>query len=505
MESNITFDLRPTQSEETDRRFKIDLYLYVPFSVGLNSSNFNGDEFFRHWTSYYRVRAPQFHHLRILPPDKLRFDSAEAYFREHLCSLERNRLGPKVVQDARLFGNFLYTDLKKIKSGLPKKKKESKPEYRRAAAEALIHRIELMWTIRMRYLKPIRAGSVLVDEEVQRAFFLTDEYLSYRAEIVLIRAVEALPEHAEELKTLLAKEISYREKHGLLVLERGEQESRTFELYTYRLGLLKKFLGEALFLQLRSAKKDTLYRNYAAAIGAGLAATVAGLAEHQRLQYLTGNDSGLRLAFLIGVAVVAYIFKDRVKDLTKEYFNSRLREKLPDQRHILAHQSVTAEGASERRDLGVASEYFRFLKDVPPDVEYLRTLSQRKTTDPVRREHVLHLARRFDFHLGSETHGKLFPLLKNVVRLDISPFLNKLGDPTIPVRFYGQSTSGKSVQAPKVYHLNAIFRYETVLGTEPRKVRVDYEKFRVVFNKNGIVRLERVIPAGRFAYREKKQ
>ena len=43
-------------------------------------------------------------------------------------------------------------------------------------------------------------------------------------------------------------------------------------------------------------------------VGAGLAATFAGLAEHQRLQYVTGDDSGFRLAVLILVAVVAYIF-----------------------------------------------------------------------------------------------------------------------------------------------------------------------------------------------------
>ena len=55
-------------------------------------------------------------------------------------------------------------------------------------------------------------------------------------------------------------------------------------------------------MNLKSNRKDKLYKNYAAAIGAGLAATVAGLAEHQRVQYLTGNDSGIRLAFLIGLA-----------------------------------------------------------------------------------------------------------------------------------------------------------------------------------------------------------
>ncbi len=503
LESNITFNLRPKDDEESERRFKIDMYLYLPYAVGLSSSNFSAQQFFRHWTSYFRVRAPQFHHLRVLPAEQLRFDSAEAYFRHHLDSLQREKLAPKVIQDARLFGTFLYTDLKKIKRGLPKKRKSVTPERARALSLSLIHRVGLIWAVRERYLNPIRNGKVLVDEAVQRAFFLTDEYLSYRAEIVLVRAAEQFEEHSAELRDLLAREMAYRERWGLLKLDAADTDTRTYEMYTYRLGLLKKYLGEALFLQLKSAKKDRLYRNYAAAIGAGLAATVAGLAEHQRIQYLTGNDSGLRLAFLIGVAVVAYIFKDRVKDLTKEYFNSRMKERLPDQRFTLHHESVNAESKKEVAELGVTTEYVRFLKEIPPEIEYLRTLSQHRASDPMRRERVLHVARRFDFQLRSESHGKLFPLLKNVVRLDISQFLSKLGDPTVPVRFYGPSAGGTTVQAPKVYHLNVIFRYETIVKSQPQQVSVDYEKVRLVIDKNGIVRLEKVVPTGRFAYRDK--
>ena len=286
----------------------------------------------------------------------------------------------------------------------------------------------------------------------------------------------------------------------MLALGIEGQSSVRFEAYTYRLGLLKKYLGEALFLQLTSSKKDHLYRNYAAAIGAGLAATIAGLAEHQRVQYLTGNDSGIRLAFLIGVAVLAYIFKDRVKDLTKEYFNTRMKERLPDQRFSLSHESFTSEGGKKVRNLGTVSEYFRFLKKIPADVSYLRSLGQMKTTDPERREHVVHIGRRFRFGLRSKKHRKLFPLLKNVMRIDIAPFLGKLDNPTMPVSFVDEQGEARTVQAPKVYHLNVVLRYEVGFDTVEGSRYVDYERFRLIVNKNGIVRLERVMEMGRLGY-----
>lgn len=501
MESDVTFDLRPRGPFENRRRFKTDMYLYMPYSMGVNSNTFNGVEFFRHWTSYFRVRAPMYQQWRVLPPELLSFPSVDEYFAGHLATEQRQRLGPRVVQDVKLFGNFLYTELKKLRSALPKKKRNLDADRRRYLADELIHRVSLLWSFREICVKPLREDRYLVDEEVQRAFYLTDEYLSYRAELVLLRARDQLSEYGEELGELLAREISYRHEHGLLVLCEDEEAPVTLEAYTYRLGLLKKYLGEALFLRTVSDKKDVLYKNYAAAVGAGLAALFTGIVEHQRLQYLGGDGSGLRFSFLITLAVLAYISKDRIKELSRDYFNSRLRERLPDQRFRLLHQSVMPDGEKVENDLGTCTEYFRFIKDVPSDVEYLRTLGQIKSHDPARREHVVHVARRFDFQVLNERRI-LFPLLKNVVRLDISPFLSKLDNPTMPVSFYDKNRHARTVVAPKVYHINVVFRYETLFGPEGSLVKVDYERLRLVIDKNGIVRLETLVQSGRLAYQE---
>lgn len=501
VESDITFDLRPRGPFENRRKFKIDMYLYLPYSLGVNSSNFGGAEFFRHWTSYFRVRAPMYQQWRVLPPELLSFPSVDEYFANHLSTEDRQRLGPRVVQDIKLFGNFLYTELKKLRSALPRKRRNRDTQRRRYLADELIHRVSLLWSFREICLKPLREERYLIDEAVQRVFYLTDEYLSYRAELVLLRARDSLFEQSEELGDLLAREISYRHEHGLLVLCEDEEGPKTLEAYTYRLGLLKKYLGEALFLQTVSDKRDHLYKNYAAAIGAGLAAAFTAVVEHQRLQYLVGDGSGIRFSFLIALAVLAYIFKDRIKELSRDYFNSRLRERLPDQRFRLLHQSVMPDGARVENELGISTEYLRFVKSVPSDVEYLRALGQSTNHDPVRREHIVHMARRFNFQVLSE-RSLLFPLLKNVVRLDVSPFLNKLDNPTMAVSFYDKNRHARTVVAPKVYHINVVFRYETLFGPEGSSVKVDYERLRLIIDKNGIVRLETLIEAGRLAYQE---
>lgn len=502
-ETNFTFDLRPRSEDEEHRDFRIDLYLFLPNSMGINSTNFDSEQFFRHRTSHYRVRAPLYSQLRHMEPEDFNIDSADRYFAGHLSAIARRKLGQKVVQDVRLFGNFLHTEFKKIKSSVSKKKKRPTKSERPKLAKAIKHRVALLWAFRRRYLEVVRGERLLLDDEVIRAFSLTDEYLSYRLELVLLQAKEVLPKHSAELIEFLKEEMEYRRCHDLLVLGDEGQESVAFEAYTYRLGLLKKYLSEVLFIQLKSIKKDKLYKNYAAAIGAGLAATVAGLAEHQRVQYLTGNDSGLRLAFLIGVAVVAYIFKDRVKDLSKEYFNTRLKERLPDLSFLMSHKSHTSKGRSKIRELGEISEYFRFLKDVPSDVAYLRTLGQAKSSDPERQETVMHMARRFRMELRSRKHRKLFPLLKNVHRIDISPFLSKLDNPTMPISFVDPDGEATTVNAPKVYHINAVLRYEVRFGTGDGTRYVDYDRYRIIVNKNGIIRQEQIIEQGRLAYEDR--
>ena len=102
--------------------------------------------------------------------------------------------------------------------------------------------------------------------------------------------------------------------------------------------------------------------------------------------------------------------------------------------------------------------------------------------------------------MRSPKHRKLFPLLKNVHRIDISPFLSKLDNPTVPISYFDSDGSAMTAQAPKVYHINIVIRYEVKFGEGDASRRVDYERYRLVVNKNGIVRMEKVVDMGRLGY-----
>lgn len=496
MESILTFDLKPFNESEEQRRYEVDVYLYIPRSIGINSSSYPPASFLRHFTSYYRIRTPKLSQWAGCRPEDFRMPALEDYLNVHMETFERRRLAPRVVQEIKLFGNLIHTELK----GLQKRCRRKGPKPEHLAALERIHGV--IWTFRDVYATQLRQQPLLLGDDIRRVLRLTDEYISYRTEVIDIRIMKVAPEWKERIEGWLKRETEYRESTGILSLHQAEDSDKTFEAYTYRLGLLKKYLAEVLYLSTESAKQDHIYRNGVAAIGAGLAATFAGWAEHNRIQYLTGNDSGIRLTVLIGIAVVAYVFKDRIKDLSKEYFNNRLKTLLPDRRWALSYPFVHRDGSRGAIDLGFAQEYVRYLKNAPEEIQYLRTIEKKRDLDPKRRDEILHLARRFDFCLRSQDQKDDIRYLKNVVRIDFANFLAKLDNPSKTVHYYSGSQGNRVTSAPKVYHVNVLCRYRTVFGGEqnPIQVRTDYERLRVVLNKNGIVRIETVIQGGELAH-----
>ena len=64
---------------------------------------------------------------------------------------------------------------------------------------------------------------------------------------------------------------------------------------------------------------------------------------------------------------------------------------------------------------------------------------------------------------------------------------------------YDSEEGAVVLNAPKVYYLDAIVRIACASGVgEDRRERVQFEAFRVVLDKQGIVRLDEPIPRGRY-------
>ncbi|HEY1100897.1 MAG TPA: hypothetical protein VGF99_18300, partial [Myxococcota bacterium] len=253
------------------------------------------------------------------------------------------------------------------------------------------------------------------------------------------------------------------------------------EHFTYRLGIVKKEMQRALYVDTRQGRADPLFRNSAAMAAAGLAATWALLAQVPLLRG-AGLSSTESTALFAG-AVGAYVLKDRIK----EWARASLTKRLLPWDHNVAIVGDALRCAGLGRLEGRASEQVRWMKDgdVPAAVDELRK-RQRTVLGVAELEHVLCYHRRLVFDGGDNPVPEGFGV-QELVRLSLDEVLKRLDDPIDEVAYYDPGVGSFSRAAmPKVYHLNLV-----VETTSPGRQGV-LSRFRVVVNQQGVVRIDPV-------------
>lgn len=508
-ESKYDFDLLSDDPRCDRKAYEIDTYLFIPNSVGINSDTYKSDEFYTDLTHLMRVRTPGLERSPGQPLQLPPMPATDAYLLDSLEEHDRSDLHDMVLYEVKLLGCFLYSELKRLQGQVSRargRKTLAASAVRFSRALESVHR-ELR-RFRDSYMDRIREEEPLLETDVRRVFLLVDEYLSYRLEAALVHILELLgaPDEgtedlANQCEALLLGELSYRQAHV------GSGSSAT-ETHYYRLSLLKKYVSEVLFLKTRRVSRDYLYRNMNAAMGASLAALFATFTQMQTARIVKNDAAGWQLVLLIALGVLLYAFKDRIKDLSKEHFNARLKRLLPDYDVQLSYPHFDAAGRRVESVLGESQEFCRYVGryGLPPDIAFVRDMGHRSELEPDRLEQVVFYNKQLQLPLESANRDELrragVRRIHDVLRFDVSRFLAKLDNPRKTLTYFQPGQGVQTIEAPKVYHLNVIFRYTVTEWSKSRQLSqtVDVERIRLVINKKGIVRIESVLPRGELGY-----
>ena len=180
--------------------------------------------------------------------------------------------------------------------------------------------------------------------------------------------------------------------------------------------------------------------------------------------------------------VISYILKDRIKELLRAYFSSVLKNWFFDQRMKIYR--------NEDEPLGVLKESFDFIDEqrLPEDVADLRK------KDPISEidggwagESVMHYRKYIKISngaLGSMYQNYKINAINDITRFSIINFLGKTGNPR--KNLYTLAGDGyKKIYGERTYRLNMIVRYTA-------NSQVTCKKFRIMFNRNGIKRIEQI-------------
>lgn len=275
------------------------------------------------------------------------------------------------------------------------------------------------------------------------------------------------------LASILRKETEYREKQGFPTV----QNTQANEELLYRMGVLKKLMGQVLFIKTKTRTEGRLLEQIIPGIAAGIAMSIATLL----LFYFRSNVREFT-ATLFFTIVGIYVFKDRIKDWSVKIFKYFAGHFLYDYKTIL----MTGDG----RKIGWRREDFSFIKpdDLPEDVAELR---RKETTGGLEsrrsKEEILYARRRI--MLDSKNCRKLLEDFQvdgihDIVRYNLRHFMINMDNPD-KLLYTLDDNKAKPVKGRRIYHINMILRFSSNEYNELRR-------FKIIATRDKIERLEEI-------------
>lgn len=483
---------------DPESQYLVETLLFIPKSLNIDEVTWSREQFYRDLHNYVRLKTPV-----------LSFDELLNGSHSPLMQLEERialgLMGPvsEVVYDAKMLACVLRGALRRFARGMKKECQhllrgaevahcappESPEQLLALARKSISATGEILR--RFRSTSAQLAAKYPLGSKAEAALRLVDEYLSLLVEQYFRRIVvnmEAMPrdgvyiELRRELMDVVIADESYRRTHRLpsVLAPGGDNEE-----YTHRVGFLKKFCMNILFLKVQRSAQRKAWEEVLFALAAGGSMAFAlgvGLFAQSRYPQASFNF------FLL--AVVGYMFKDRIKELLRRLL-AAYAGKFLYERTTRIVDPVTQDDVGECKE---KIDYNRAVR-VPDDIAKLRTkddlvmVAQGELAETIIRY-------RKKIALDSEMLPRLGDGLvsgvTDIIRLNIGRLLHDMDDPEYALEYVDlEDFSVGRVQMAKSYRVDVAFRFMVDDGNTKRTT---VQLFRLTLDRNGIKRMSELAP-----------
>jgi hypothetical protein len=449
--------------------FKINTWIFVPNSLDINRSTYKKADFYRDVKDNIRLITPVYSLEEILKEgrgplprlqkalDALAIDPADAVKTESF------------VYQVKMLVCIVKSALRRhvqIING------SSADEEIISYVEAYIHGIR---EVNLRYREMWNELAKPDITEAQREYYLFgDDFLGNITEQYAFQLMKKLEDRPAseaartDLYKLVADEITHRKERGFMLLERDNEKHNSLVI-TQR-GILKKFVESDLFLQIVK-KKDGFYaEQFYYSIAAGIAMIFATV-----ISFFATLRFGNFTTDLFLILVFSYMFKDRIKDMMRYYFASKLGKKYFDSKLKLSIR---------KQEIGWVKEAFDYIEEekLPEEVLNIRARSPLVEAENQFYDEKIILYRKWvnlsrteiekykEYHLSG---------INNITRFNLLNFTQKMDNPYIPLYLPDAEKGYVNIEGNKIYSLYFILQ----CTSEEDEY---YKKYRVMFNRNGI-------------------
>lgn len=482
---------------DDEAKYAVDAYIFIPASLNIDQDTYPREQFYTDIHNYVRLKTP------ILAFDEiLSGQHSPLYEMEQRMSL--GLLGPEseLVWDAKMLSCVFRGALRRFSRGMNERcatlAAGAELEAERANAPASLDELEKLARGSVKSVKDILrryriAAKALNDkygltERTSLSLRLVDEYMSLTVEQFFrktIAEMDTMPKTGiyidlrKELLAEILEEEQYRREHQLrsVLSPSGDNEE-----YTHRMGFLKKFCMNVLFLSVRRGSDRRNWEEVVLALAAGLAMTFATAVlffAQDRLPQASFN-------FFI-VVVVGYMFKDRIKEGARRFLSATMNKHLHD-RSLHITDPVTGDRVGTCRE---KVDYGRNVI-VPDEVNALR-----QTDDFVTVAHgeVNESVIRYQKRISLESDvlpkmgGGFVTGLTDIIRLSVDRLLGDMDDPEYAIEYIDpEDFSIGRLKAAKSYMVDVVFRF----GVDDGETKeAHFEMMRLVMDRNGIKRMVR--------------
>lgn len=509
----------PSGNDLDRLRYKVEAFLFYPRQFGLDQATYPKERFFGDIRPLLRFREPKlgYKSLRGL---KVGVQSPLVYLQGYVKSLADGQvLEPpqNAVDEARLFAcAFVATFLRAIdrarrRTGRLSSTAVLDPETVTKAFLRLTRLVEKADQILGDFRSTLATASELPGEVVGPLLTelrLVDEYCYYRyrdglahvllmfSELKHLSASDEASALEQALRTSLKAHDEHAQAKNYLLIE-VDSSPRQKERYMHRRGELKRRIWNVLFLEIRAVPLFKVQRQFGAMVAAGLAALWYLLAQvllfRRALQPQGMNDFwGISGLLFLTAGSLAYIVKDRIKEIGRSWFGGSIFRWIPDHSETLYYRSR----GGEQVTVGSIKESAVYvpLASLPSDLVKVRNLVAGK--NPCEGEaidYVLKYTKDVTLEGRLDILGR-YPLraVHDILRLNVDACLPRLGEPTRPLNVISvDDLTVESVECPKVYYLDLALSYskQNRHGLSEQRA-LDY--FRLVMDKSGLLRVERL-------------
>jgi len=474
---------------DDETRYLVETYFFLPASLNIDAETYPRAAFYADIHNYVRFKTPVMTLAEVLTVDSSPLARLEAGLRTGLVGES------ELVYQVKLLSCIFRGTLRRFANGV-----DERCEGMARAGDVTCAQLEVDVRAAQdgvrRVLERFRvwarsANRFRLQEKTRASIRLVDEYMSLTVEQFFRKAVadmDSLPrtgvyiELRKELMDEVLREERYRKDNQLrsVISPTGDNEE-----YIHRIGFLKKFCMNILFLSARRASNRQGWEEVLFALAAGVAMAFA-TAVALWAQKQDATQAGLNF-FLI--MVVGYMMKDRIKEGMRRIFSQLAARHLYDRKsRIMDPVTGRCLGTCEEKvDYGSAVK-------VPEAVATLRsrddfiTVSQGELSETViryQKQVVL------DAELMPRTERGLSGIT-DIIRINVERFLRDMDEPEYALEYVDlEDFSVGRVRGAKSYQVDLAFRF---IVEESDQERESLQLVRLVLDRNGIKRMLRLCP-----------